>query len=607
MEKHGGFLLADGTGVGKTRQQLAVAKKFLDDGKKVVIISPAEVIKPDWKKGTTSGSFANDAAAMGIGTTLAKGDAPLAAGRVHLTTYNELSKLKSQIDKNTVVLFDESHAMKNRDSARHKHGKEIAEKAGAVMYSTATPGDKPLHIAHLARAGVFGNAGSTKTFEKLGMQLVDQHIGGGEYRKVWQVNPKIGHQESLRRMSGLFDQMTRDGLMVKRELSMHGVDVGLSHIPLTPSQHDEINKVYNDAMAKHDGNKAVSLMAARLHQEPMKIPHTVSAVQQELAEGRSPVVFVGRVNDIGGSDDEEGESAGPESVGTAKALKAALIAAGVPESDIGELHGGATTTAAQKKKAMDEFQSNKKKVMIATVQSGGTGINLDDTTGTRPRTVVMTTPPFTANDMAQAIGRVHRLNTKSASRVRGILSDTEIDRWNGELLKNKFKTLGAIAGGESARGAAAIGGEHEEGGAAEPYQWGESLHYKPKPRLNTPFQHNDLLGQFGAKRVKVGDNWTTEFPDQESLDRYHAHVAPKAAPAAAAPAPSKYKRVATANGERSVHTIAPSKAYWNNVHKNRPDYVSVRKNPRTNDWELSVWGKNDEEVERNLADLRRRM
>ena len=159
MQKHGGFLLADGTGVGKTRTQLATARHFADAGKKVVIVSPAEVIKPDWKKGTAAGSFAHDGAVMGVTPELTKGDAGLKPGTVHLTTYNELGKLKDHVDKDTVLIFDESHFLKNRDSARHKHGKEAMDKAAAVMYATATPGDKPLHTAHLFRAGVFGNQG----------------------------------------------------------------------------------------------------------------------------------------------------------------------------------------------------------------------------------------------------------------------------------------------------------------------------------------------------------------------------------------------------------------------------------------------------------------
>lgn len=544
MQKHGGFLLADGTGVGKTRAQLAVAQHFVNAGKKVVIVSPSEVIKPNWTKGTMAGSFADDSAAMGIKAKLVKGDVPLGAGTIHITTYNELGKLKDHVDKDTVVIFDESHFMKNYTSSRYKHGKDVMDKAAAVMYATATPGDKPLHIAHLAKANVFGNAGKKGTYEKLGMRLVDQRVHGGGTVKCWQIDPRVGYKEAARRLSGLFDQMTKDGLMIKREMSMDRVHVGLDRVDLSNSDNARIMDIYDKKMKETDNNKAVSLMAARMFAEPLKIPHTVSAIQEELAAGRVPVVFVGRVNDIE-DDDENGEKV-VESSGTTKALKEALIAAGVPEDQIGELHGGATKNADQKKKSMNDFQSGKKKVMIATIQSGGTGINLDDTIGNKPRSIIMVTPPFTANDMAQAIGRVNRLNTKSDVRVRGILANNEIDDWNAGILERKFQTLGAIVGGNAQRGMAAIGYNAEDPDNQDSFDWGESLRPSvdrtpaanaQKVYHNTPYHHNDVIGQFGGKRVKRGNDWTTAFPSQEHLDKYKEHVKPKKQPAAAAPEP----------------------------------------------------------------------
>src|SRR6185437_11798815 len=203
--------------------------------------------------------------------------------------------------------------------------------------------------------------------------------------------------------------------------------------------------------------------------------------------------------DSGEDDDNDLRSAG-----TAGALKDALIAAGVPAEQIGELHGGATRTADAKKRAMANFQAGKTRIMIATVASGGTGINLDDTVGDRPRTVVMMTPPFTANDMAQAIGRVHRLNTKSDSKVRGVLSDSNIDKWNAGVLETKFRTLGAIAGGESTRGAAAVRPDEapEDASESKPFEWGRSLTEKPAPPVKisgNTFEHKDRLKREGAR------------------------------------------------------------------------------------------------------------
>lgn len=525
LTKNGGFLNADGTGVGKTRQQLAVAKTFADQGKKVLIVSPKQVTKVDFKKGTVAGSFDNDAKAMGVPLKLTKGEEQLTPGQVHMSTYENLSKLKDKIDKNTVVLFDESHYMKNPTSARAKAGEAMADAAHSVGYFSATPGDKAVHIAHLKRAGVFGTAGKTKTFEKLGMELHDQHVGGGETRKVWRVKPGMKKEEVARRLSGLFDQMTKDGLMVKRELGMEGVGFNTDHIQLSPTQHAEVKKVYDDVLHQTDGNRAVALMAARMHQEHMKIPHTVDQVKRDLAAGRQPVVFAGRVNAVGdeGEDQHDDEvkdaldKAGHKSPGTIPALKQALIAAGVPEEHLAELHGEAKE---KPEKAMDRFQSGKAKVMLATIQSGGTGVNLDDTKGDSPRSVHVMTPPLTANDMAQAIGRVHRLNTKSASNVHAVLSDTDIDRWNAGILHDKFRSLGAIGGGQITRGGELVGAAptHEQPDA-EPFDWGESLH-DTRHYHDTPAFHNELIGKFGGSRVRRDGEFTTQFPSKEHFDRY---------------------------------------------------------------------------------------
>ena len=153
--------------------------------------------------------------------------------------------------------------------------------------------------------------------------------------------------------------------------------------------------------------------------------------------------------------------------------------------------------------------------MLATIQSGGTGINLDDTVGNRPRSVHIMTPPLTANDMAQAIGRVHRKNTKSASNIHAILSDTAIDQWNAGILHDKFRTLGAVSGGQITRGADVLGpSDVPEFPDETPYDWGQSL-LDTRNYADTPAYHNELIKDFGGERVKRGDNWTTAFPSPQ--------------------------------------------------------------------------------------------
>jgi superfamily II DNA or RNA helicase len=67
MDKQGAFLLADSTGVGKTRQQIAIAKMYADEGKRVLIVSKSSILQPDWNKKKMSGAFSADGKEMKAG------------------------------------------------------------------------------------------------------------------------------------------------------------------------------------------------------------------------------------------------------------------------------------------------------------------------------------------------------------------------------------------------------------------------------------------------------------------------------------------------------------------------------------------------------------
>ena len=77
---------------------------------------------------------------------------------------------------------------------------------------------------------------------------------------------------------------------------------------------------------------------------------------------------------------------------------------------ISEIHGD--QTADERQRAIDLFQSNEHPVTIATISSGGVGISLHDEDGNFPRSSIIC-PSFSAVDLRQALGRIHRANSKS--------------------------------------------------------------------------------------------------------------------------------------------------------------------------------------------------
>lgn len=509
MDQHGGFLLSDGTGAGKTRTQLAVAKTYADRDKKVLIVTKSEVVKPDWKTGEMTGSFKADSETMGIPIKLTRGEEPLKAGEIAVTTYNRLSEAKQHVDKDTVLIWDESHSLKNSQSARAKHGYEVNKVAHAVMYATATPADKPLHIAHLFRAKVFGDRRWEDTYRELGMEQKAIRTPQGTINK-WEYSKSVRPAERYRRFAGLFDRMTEDGLMLKRELDFTGLNINVDRISLPPEAHQSMADIEEAITEESEANegltRALVLMQQRRQQEPYKIPSVVERAKKELAEGRHVIIFASRVNksevSVGEDDDKEVIA---ESEGTAKLLKDALEKEGI--TNVLELHGG--VTPAKRIKAMNDFQAGKGKVIVATIEAGGTGINLDDTAGDKPRSMIVMTAPFSAVENVQALGRAWRLTTKSDPRFFYVFGDTDVDDWNSQLISKKMKTLGAAVAGESNKmnlpsreSEAALGGleNAELTGPAERYQWPALIRPSPIVRVKgDTFPHKEKLKAMGFR------------------------------------------------------------------------------------------------------------
>ncbi len=448
----GGFLLADGTGAGKTPQVCAVAKYWLERGKKVLLISQAEVFKFS-SKGEVRGSYAHWIPALGLDYKQYKPGGRIEPGIVNLATFKGFQD--AQIDQDTVLIFDEAHGLKNGDSAQAKAGMLASVRAHAVLFATATPADKVEHIPYLRRIGILEGKTLEQAFRDLGLVKRKVRFGRGE-KEVWQVGP-VGEAEALRRLNDLFTRMVERGTMLKREISLEGVETAVIPIQLSDKTKDTLALI-EDELSDGAGldrvsglQKANILMHQRRQQEPDKIPHAVEIARNELANGRNVVIFVSRVNEstvrkkvkyttVTGETEYYYQDI-TSSEGTAPALKAALIAEGVPAGQIAELHGGAEESGGE---AMDRFQSGKARVMIATVESGGTGINLDDTTGERPRTLIVLTPPFSAVQAVQMAGRVWRMSTRSYPRIFYLFGDTDVDDWNRAIISEKLRTLGAV-------------------------------------------------------------------------------------------------------------------------------------------------------------------
>lgn len=451
MESVGGFLLSDSTGVGKTRSLLAVAEHYRRLGYAVIVVSKKSAIGADWATGQMYGSYANDSRAMGITMKLSRDPRDFKPGTISVTTYENVAEVDKAAGARTVVIYDESQDLKNAYSGRGAMGRLAAHKSAKVMFASASAGDKIHHISYLHKIGLLEGKSIEEQYTALGLIAKGHTDKTGKTHRVWAVNPIIGKSEVARRVTALFDRLTQKGAVLKREITMDGIQVEFKTVDISEDVRRKIaliKKTYEEAYPYGMPGllKNVMKMRIRAELENDKIRPTIELTKKELAEGRQVVIYGHRINDS--ELKVRKEKTGLVTEGAIRALRLAMIEAGIPESQIAEVHGESGKNNSDE---IARFQAGEAKVIIATIESGGVGVNLDDVNGTVPRSMILMTMPFNGVSYMQSIGRIWRLTTQSTPRYFNLVSPHAVDIWNMGIILEKLENLKAIVGGDIER------------------------------------------------------------------------------------------------------------------------------------------------------------
>jgi hypothetical protein len=558
METSGAFLLTDGTGAGKTIQQLLVAKYFVDKYKKpfLIVTKDERIIEQ---------AFFGDAKKIGIDSMLRKMPKDLlysptkmaeylegeyifvmayvnfdlvekpdgeANNAKELESYNEakLNAKKSAIKwtneekalnklypnkedkkektylaaKNDIkfkrendpalaelfqkeeewrlwnvekynnignklcgIAFDECHELKNwndydfQTGFRAKRALWISEVCKHRLFVSATPCDRAEAMLYLYQANVFP---SPKFFEKFLIQAgfvktPEKKNNMGKIVRRASLKPpgKDVGDAAIRAqlIQNIYEDMTEDGKMIKREIPLTNYNIDLINIQVPQTALDTIDRIekyfanYEEAkkIAKEIGEDIPKREGTNVYDEilkslePYKISKTIELVENEIKNCRSVVVFASLV-----SEGEKGKQWGEIKGGTVETLYN-YFSNLYGKDKVGTVIGGMKYDDVIQN--VKDFQENKKIIMIATPQAGGTGISLDDQTGTRPRSLICMTAPLNAEGNVQMLGRIYRLQTKTCANAFYLFADDNyVENWLAELVANKMILLNATVGGE---------------------------------------------------------------------------------------------------------------------------------------------------------------
>lgn len=438
--KNRGFMLGDGTGVGKTRQIIAIADQYKKlTGKPVLIISQSKTI--------LFNNFADSALALEVNLD-----------EFDVGTYNGLAEGKLKDKKYGLVVFDESQNLKNLTATKTQQSLNLD--TDHKLFASATPTDKITGTVY------FFSEITGRTEEDIASEL--------GYTISWEINPAT--REPMKRVylhEGISwdrvvdniikfrDKAIRSGAMIRREYPFFGTtkfyNINLDEGFSTAAQEaywwfeDNIQKAKSLQTKRFlSGQRTTSI--ARFT-ESQRFNKMWELIKKDIKDGKKIVVIA---ETIGQKTEPRLKGTGTE-IDTDKwgrpfpylpfkgfidQLEENLKAEGIKWAKIYD------NTPEAKSFEVRKFQDDKVQIAIATPSSGGAGIDLDDQVGDRPRTVYIASLNFAGDVYEQIIGRFSRRNTKSPATVKIMVSlNSFSDNRKYATLKKKLQVIKRIQSG----------------------------------------------------------------------------------------------------------------------------------------------------------------
>ena len=393
------------TGTGKTFVALYLAKKM---GLVPFVLCPKSVV-PSWKD-----------------TMLSYGYEPTDQ---HAYTYEKMIRGSTEFydgskwllnPKKALVIFDEDHRCKGNKS---KNAKMMiaAKRAGLnILCLGATSCTNPTEMRALGYVlDLHDDKGwwrwSLKNGCKRGL------FGGLEFKGSKAVLKRLhdhiyknGARGSRIKIADLPPGAFPNSNIIAQGYDISGrADIDLIYSDLKAELTALEGKKYTDT-----DNPLVAQLRARQEIELLKVPLFEELARDAYESGNSVAIFVNFRE-------------------TMEVLLRRL--AGLCE--IRMIHGG--QTEAERELQCLGFQNDAARIMLCTIQAGGTGVSLHDLNGNHPR-VSLISPTFSAIDFKQTLGRIHRAGAKSPAVQKIVFAEGTVEMRVCKLVKRKLDNLDLI-------------------------------------------------------------------------------------------------------------------------------------------------------------------
>jgi hypothetical protein len=314
--------------------------------------------------------------------------------------------IEEEIPKDIIFIFDEVHKSKNISTNNGKIITNLAEMRHIkILMLSATAVDKPKYFILTGYIlGLYEKYNSGKQWIK---------NVGKNYSNVMQgVNKKISEYSSRMKITNLGEVFPVN--------SVEAECLEMDNAAEIQAQYEIIKQAADELKNKEKSAVALAkLIYARQRIEMLKIPCFIKLTEEHIAENKSVVLFVNFTDTL---------------TTLSEKLNTKCLIYGEQTLD-------------ERDANIDAFNKDKVRICICNIKSGGCGISLHDTVGLYPRVAIIS-PTWSAQDLIQVLGRIHRAKTKTKVRQRIIYCKDTVEDGVCKNVKSKIANIAMLNDGD---------------------------------------------------------------------------------------------------------------------------------------------------------------
>jgi len=417
LKKWGAAVDGSDVGIGKTYTACGVARELDMD---ILVVCP-KAVKESWKRviknhfkmwGKCAGIINYEALRMG------KSDSVIASYVKRRDTRRK--EFVWKLPKNTLIVWDEAQKLKNAKTKNSETCMAALKSGYKMLFCSATMATNPLELR---------TVGQCIQLFKSSKQYYEWAYAHGVVRGRFGME-FTGDKKALSKLSN--DIFNNRGVRLNRDTipNFPESQITAECYEMDKEDQDKINKAYDEMqlellkierLLKKDKGQTqmVAILRARQKVEMFKVPLIIEMAEEGIENGMSIAIFCNFTETINALSNR---------------LNTKCIVNGIVKDK-------------DRQQAIDDFQSDKSRIILVNIAAGGAGLNLHDLNGNFPR-LALICPSYSAVLMRQSTGRVWRDSAKTKSIQKIVFVANTVEEQVCNSVNQKLSNLDLLNDGD---------------------------------------------------------------------------------------------------------------------------------------------------------------